>query len=153
MRIRTKETKNRSSAVRRRVAAAFTLLEMVIVLGIIALLLGGAIGVVGPKILNSAKIRKVEGDMQSFKSAFMTYWTNAGYYPTTQQGFDALVNKPTSPPVPRRWQRLLNEIPRDPWGNEYQYRFPGRKDPNEPEIISLGPDGQENTEDDISSQD
>ena len=150
MRIQTEKSIRKSF--RSRLAAGFTLLEMVIVLGIIALLLGGAIGVVGPKILNSAKIRKVEGDIQSFKSAFMTYWTNAGYYPTTQQGFDALVNKPSSPPVPKRWQKLLDEMPKDPWGNEYIYRFPGSKDPQEPEIISKGPDGQENTDDDISSQ-
>jgi general secretion pathway protein G len=152
MRIRTEQTKQSSSRPS-RLAAGFTLLEMVIVLGIIALLLGGAVAVVGPKILNSAKYTKVDGDFQGYKSAFMTYRNMSGYYPTTQQGFKALVDKPSSPPVPRRWNRLLDSVPLDPWGNEYGYRYPGSKDPNEPEFISRGPDGQENTDDDISSQD
>lgn len=140
---------------RRRFAlpAGFTLLEMVIVLGIIALLLGGAVAVVGPRILNSAKYSRVEGDFMAFKSSFMTYRNLAGFYPTTQQGFDALITRPTSPPVPRRWEKHLDSKPLDPWGNEYRYRYPGSRDPNEPEIISLGPDGKENTADDISSQD
>jgi len=131
----------------------FTLLEMVIVLGIIALLLGGAVAVVGPKILNSAKYSRVDGDFLAFKSCFMTYRNLSGFYPSTQQGFDALVSRPTSPPVPRRWEKVLDNVPLDPWGNEYRYRYPGSKDPSEPEISSLGPDGKENTGDDLSSQD
>lgn len=133
--------------------AGFTLLEMVIVLGIIALLLGGAVGVVGPRILNSAKINRVDGDLLAFKSSFMTYRNLAGYYPSTQQGFQALVARPSTPPVPRRWEKVLDSVPVDPWGNEYRYQYPGTKDPSEPDIRSLGPDGKENTADDISTQD
>lgn len=131
----------------------FTLLEMVIVLGIIALLLGGAVAVVGPRILNSAKYTRVDGDFAAFESSFMTYKILAGTYPTTQQGFEALVNRPSSPPVPRRWEKQLDAVPVDPWGNEYRYRNPGTKDPSKPEIISSGPDGEEGTSDDLSSQD
>jgi general secretion pathway protein G len=54
--------------------------------------------------------------------------------------------------VPRRWEKVLDTVPVDPWGNEFRYRYPGSKDPSEPEILSLGPDGKENTADDISSQ-
>ena len=128
-------------------------LDAQLVLGIIALLLGGAVGVVGPRILNSAKLTKVDGDFLAFKSSFMTYRNLCGIYPTTQQGFEALVKKPSTPPVPSRWQKTLDSVPLDPWGNEYQYRYPGSKDPNEPEISSFGPDGKENTDDDLSSQD
>lgn len=149
--IQQSRTKNRFR--RFQLQSAFTLLEMVIVLGIIALLLGGAIGVVGPKILNSARITRVDGDLQAFESSLMTYKILAGSYPSNQQGFDALVNRPTSPPVPRRWEQQLDSVPIDPWGNEYIYRYPGSKDSSRPELISLGPDGDEGTSDDISSQD
>jgi len=149
----THHTQSANRSFRLQPLAAFTLLEMVIVLGIIALLLGGAVAVVGPKILNSAKYTRVDGDLSAFESSMMTYKILAGTYPTTQQGFEALVNKPTSPPVPRRWEQQLQAVPVDPWNNEYIYRYPGTRDPNRPEIISLGPDGEQGTSDDISNQD
>ena len=68
----TNQSRTSNRRPRIRSAAAFTLLEMVIVLGIIALLLGGAVAVVGPKILNSAKYTRVDGDMSAFESSMMT---------------------------------------------------------------------------------
>ena len=65
----------------------------------------------------------------------------------------ALVVKPTSTPVPRRWSQVMDKIPPDPWGNPYKYRFPGKKKADEFEIYTMGPDGLENTADDQSSQD
>ncbi len=130
----------------------FTLLEMVIVLGIIAMILGGAIFAMRG-IGDAAKISQVEADFKSFESALAMYRINAGSYPTTQQGLDALVNEPTSSPQPRRWVQVMSNIPTDPWGAEYRYQFPGSKRANQFEIISNGPSGQPNTDDDISSQD
>jgi general secretion pathway protein G len=138
-----------SPSIRRR--AGFTLLEMVIVLGIIAMILGGAIFAMRG-IGDAAKLRQVESDFKSFQSAFAMYKLNAGSYPTSQQGFKALVDKPTSTPVPRRWVQVMSKIPLDPWDSEYVYRFPGKKRANEFEMISKGPDGLENTGDDLSSQ-
>jgi general secretion pathway protein G len=63
------------------------------------------------------------------------------------------VDKPTSTPVPRRWVQVMSKIPDDPWGAPYMYRFPGKKRANELELISKGPDGMENSADDLSSQD
>ncbi|MCU0749293.1 MAG: type II secretion system major pseudopilin GspG [Akkermansiaceae bacterium] len=136
--------------IRRR--GGFTLLEMVIVLGIIAMILGGAIFAMRG-IGDAAKLRQVESDFKSFQSAFAMYKLNAGNYPTSQQGFKALVEKPSSTPVPRRWVQVMSKIPLDPWDQDYIYRFPGKKRANEFEMISKGPDGQENTGDDLSSQD
>lgn len=139
-----------SAQIRRR--AGFTLLEMVIVLGIIALILGG----VGYKMLgiqDAARLKRVDGDFKSLQSLLSMYKLNAGSFPTTQQGLKALVEKPSSTPVPRRWVKLMQEVPTDPWENPYNYRFPGKKRSNDYEIISKGPDGMENTPDDISSQD
>ena len=138
--------------IRQRVAAGFTLLEMVIVLGIIAVLLGGSIALIGG-VGESAKVQRVEADFNSIGSALRAYKINAGNYPTTQQGLKALVEKPTAVPVPRRWTQVMKKMPLDPWQNEYGYKFPGSKDPTEFEIISKGKDGIEGGEQDYSSQD
>ena len=139
-----------SANLRRR--SGFTLLEMVIVLGIIAMILGGAIFAMRG-IGDAAKLRQVESDFKSFQSALAMYKLNAGSYPTTQQGLNALVEKPSSTPVPRRWVQVMSKIPTDPWDSPYIYKFPGKKRANEFEMISKGPDGMENTADDLSSQD
>ena len=136
----------------RKFRSGFTLLEMVIVLGIIAMILGGAIYMM-TGIRDSARISQVESDFKSLESALAMYRINAGHYPTTQQGLKALVEQPSSSPRPRRWVQVMSNIPRDPWGQEYRYQFPGSKRANEFEIISNGPDGQANTNDDLSSQD
>lgn len=132
-------------------ARGFTLLEMVIVLGIIAMILGGAIFAMRG-IGDAAKMKQVDADFKSLESALQMYKLNAGMYPTTQQGLKALQEKPGGTPQPRVWVQVMSKIPDDPWSSPYQYRFPGRKRANEFEIISKGPDGMENTGDDRSSQ-
>ena len=135
-----------------RHSGGFTLLEMVIVLGIIAMILGGAIFAMR-NIGDSAKLTQADNDFKSLQSALAMYKLNAGNFPTTQQGLKALNEKPSTAPAPRRWTKILDKLPLDPWGNEYVYRFPGKKDPSDFEIISKGKDGQEGTDDDLSSQD
>lgn len=144
--------KIQSPSRRHRRAAGFTLLEMVIVLGIIAMILGGAIFAM-KGIGDSAKLSQVDSDFKSLDTALMSYKLNAGNFPTSQQGLKALVEKPTTTPVPRRWSQISKKVPLDPWKQEYLYRFPGKKNPTEYEIVSKGPDGMENTADDLSSQD
>ncbi len=136
---------------RRRRAAGFSLLEMVIVLGIIAVIIGGAITVMG-KVGEGAKRTQVSSDFNSIGAALRMYQTNNGRFPTTQQGLDALVNKPSSTPVPKRWVKLMDRVPTDPWQTPYGYKFPGSVDNTTFELISAGPDMQKDTEDDISSQ-
>lgn len=135
-----------------RRSAGFTLLEMVIVLGIIAMILGGAIFAM-KGIGDQAKISQCEADFKTIDTALMSYKLLAGTYPTTQQGLQALVTKPTTTPVPRRWSQNSKKVPLDPWKNEYRYRFPGKKVANEPEIYSIGVDGIDSTADDLSNQD
>ena len=135
-----------------RSRSGFTLLEMVIVLGIIAMILGGAIFAMRG-IGDAAKLRQVESDFKSFESALAMYKLNAGSYPSTQQGLMALQNKPSSTPVPRRWVQVMSKIPNDPWGAPYGYRFPGKKRASEFEMFSKGPDGLEGNDDDLSNQD
>jgi len=144
------KTNHPAPSIRRR--SGFTLLEMVIVLGIIAMILGGAIFAMRG-IGDAAKLRQVESDFKSFESALAMYKLNAGSFPTTQQGLKSLKEKPSSTPVPRRWVQVMSKLPPDPWGVEYGYRFPGKKRASEFEMYSKGPDGQEGTQDDLSSQD
>lgn len=127
-----------SAVIRRR--AGFTLLEMVIVLGIIAMIMGGAIFAMRG-ISAGAKPTQAKTDINSYLSALSMYKLNKGRYPSTQEGLKAIVS-PTG----------VKKIVKDPWDRDYLYRYPGKIDKNEPEIISLGEDGQENTEDDINSQ-
>jgi general secretion pathway protein G len=135
----------------RRRRAGFSLLEMVIVLGIIAVILGGAIAVMGG-LLESAKRDRVSSDFRTIEAALLKYQISNGRYPTTSQGLEALVDKPSSSPEPKRWTRIMKEVPLDPWQTPYGYKFPGSEDPSTFEIISMGPDMTEGTEDDISSQ-
>ncbi|MGB1130095.1 MAG: type II secretion system major pseudopilin GspG [Haloferula sp.] len=139
----------RPSNAPRRVRAGFSLLEMVIVLGIIAVILGGAIAVMGG-MLDSAKKDRVFADFRTIDAALLKYQVSNGRFPTTSQGLGALVNNPGNT---KRWSKIMDSVPKDPWQSEYGYRFPGRKDKSKYELISKGPDGMEGTEDDISSQD
>lgn len=124
---------------------------MVIVLGIIAMIMGGAIFTM-KRISDSGAVTVVGGDFSSIENALQSYKTNAGHYPSEQQGLNALVEKPTNAPRPRRWIQIMDEVPSDPWNNEYIYKFPGSKDRSRPELISVGKDGLEGTEDDLSNQ-
>ncbi len=133
-------------------ARGFSLLEMVIVLGIIALILGAAISFSGG-ITGAARDKAAEAKIREFSAKLEAYRMVAGMYPTEQQGLDALVEKPTSAPEPRRWKQQFRRLPKDPWGDEYVYKYPGSKDQRTFEIICLGEDGELNTDDDISSQD
>ena len=119
--------------------AGFTLLEMVIVLGIIAMIMGGAIFAMRG-IGEGAKPTRAKGDMQTYLNALSLYKTNKNRYPSTSEGLQALLS------------HGVTKIVKDPWDRDYIYRYPGKIDTSMPEIISLGKDGKEGTEDDISSQ-
>ena len=135
-------------------ARGFSLFEMVIVMGIIGVILGGAIYSMG-KIGDAAKIGAVDADFTSFGSNLDMYKINGKRYPTQQQGLEALIRKPSSSPVPKRWIQTLTDEDKliDPWDTKYQYKYPGSKDNSRPEIISAGPDRQFGSDDDLSSQD
>ena len=139
--------------IRRSKLKGFTILEIVIVLGIIGVIIAGSI--VGlSKIGDGAKVQRVESDFNNLRAAVLSYKMLAASAPTTQQGLEALYVKPSSPPIPRRWSSAGTKgVPNDPWGVAYRYRNPGKKDTSDFEIYTYGPDQQENTDDDMSSQD
>ena len=95
-----------------------------------------------------AKSMRVQADLQEIKTQLQLYEAENGFYPTTEQGLQALVTQPQSYPRPTRWSQLLRELPKDPWGNDYIYRSPGVKNPGGYDLFSAGPDRQPDTADD-----
>jgi general secretion pathway protein G len=130
----------------------FTLVEMVLVLGIIALLLGAGIYQL-TGVMDSGRIKRAKADLATFGSALRTYELNASFLPSTEQGLNALVERPSSRPVPSTWVKVMNKLILDPWGNPYYYRKPGTKDKNGYDVYSAGPDGLPDTGDDIGNWD
>ena len=97
--------------------------------------------------LDVARGVKVRGDLQRIKTNLMMYQAANGFYPTTDQGLKALVQKPDTDPKPRNWHQLDTQVPRDPWGTEYS-RYPGKHNPKEYDLWSAGPDRNPVTEKD-----
>ena len=92
---------------------------------------------------------RVRSDIQSLNLSAQVYRAFNGFYPTTEQGFEALIRKPTTAPVPEHWRATLASPPDDPWGRPYVYRSPVRGRPDSFEVFSRGPDGREDTSDDV----
>jgi general secretion pathway protein G len=121
--------------------AGFTLLEVMVVVFILGLLAM----IVVPRLAgrtDEARRVKVIADLKSVAQALDLYRLDAGTYPTSQQGLAALVDRPTTPPVPARWNPAgyLDRVPVDPWNHPYVYF---RTDDDHYRLQSLGADGAE----------
>jgi general secretion pathway protein G len=130
------QTKRRN---RRARQAGITLIEMLVVLVIIGLFAA----LVAPSMLkhgDTARVTQAKAQIESFSTALGTYKLDTGAYPATEQGLQALRVRPADAP---QWggPYVTKEIPKDPWGRDYIYRYPGEHG-DEPEIISYGQDGQ-----------
>ena len=127
---------------RRRIAAGFTLIELLVVMIILAILAA----VVIPRVIGrteDARRAKAKSDIAAFETALDAYKLDNGTYPTTEQGLQALVEPPTTDPVPKNWNGpyLKKGIQKDPWGNDYVYVSPGEHNADF-DIVSYGKDGQ-----------
>jgi general secretion pathway protein G len=132
----------------RRGEKGFSLIELIVVLVILGLLAA----VVGPKLINKLgeskeKIAKLQ--IAEFGNALQLFALEVGRLPDSSEGLDALVRNPGNIPSWRGPYVSKSELPKDPWGRAYIYRSPGQH--AEFEIISLGPDGAEGTDDDVVS--
>ena len=132
-------TQNTPRTRRLRRQAGVTLIEMLVVVTIIALFAS----IVGPRLFKAAdgaKVTSTRTQINSFNQALLLYKNSTGNFPSNQQGLKALREKPGDVP---NWDGpyLQGDVPLDPWGREFVYRFPGAL-PDEPEIVSLGADGQ-----------
>jgi len=122
-----------------RSEAGFTLIEMMVVLAIIGILAA----LIVPRIMgrpDEARITAAKQDIGTINQALKLYRLDIGRYPTTEQGLNALVTKPSAEPIPQNWKigGYLDALPNDPWGNPYQYANPGTK--AEIDVFSYGAD-------------
>lgn len=121
----------------RKKQQGFTLLEIMLVVTIIALLLGTAIYKLTGNVEYARDVR-VRADIQGINTQLKLYESMNGFFPTTDQGLEALVVQPDTDPKPTRWYQLYKEVPKDPWQNNYIYICPGTKNPNGYDLYSAG---------------
>ena len=128
---------------RKNAEQGFTLLEMLVVLGIIAMLAG----LVGPQVmkqLGGAKSKTAKVQIEDLSATLDMYRLDMGKYPTSEQGLQALVERPDDA---KRWNGPYlskNKVPQDPWGTDYKYESPGQK--GKFDLYSFGADGTEGGE-------
>ncbi len=131
---------------RRARQSGFSLIEIMVVVIIIGLLAS----IVAPQVLNradEARVQKVKSDFKSIQTGLKLYRIDNYVYPTSEQGLQALVERPAMAPQPRNWDEngYLERLPTDPWGNPYLYLSPGQS--QDYNIYTLGADGVSGGED------
>lgn len=145
----------RPSAAPRRPIGAFTLLEILVALGILAMLATLAVTQVDKVFGQSQKSIAQLFVRDSMHVPLLRYRMDVGAYPTTVQGLDALLRAPDGGAA-GQWKGPYFEIrgstkPLDPWGQPYEYRHPGIKNPSGYDLYSAGPDRKAGTDDDIGN--
>lgn len=120
--------------------SGFSLLELMVVVVILSVL---ALVIV-PRVIDrpdQARVARAQSDIAAISSAVNLYRLDNFRYPTTEQGLAALVNRPSSDPVPPNWAEngYMDRMPVDPWGNPYQYLEPGVH--GDFDVFSYGADG------------
>jgi general secretion pathway protein G len=118
----------------------FTLIEVMVVVVILGILAA----IIVPKIMSrpeQARVIKAKQDILAIQSALDLYKLDNGFYPSTDQGIQALITKPTNAPTPQNWKSdgYLQKLPTDPWGEAYQYMNENEK----LRIFTFGPKGKE----------
>ena len=128
---------------------AFTLIELLLVMVILATLAA----LVVPRYtgrIEKEKIKAARVDIAQIEAVLDTFEVDCGRFPTTEEGFRALLEQPSNAP---NWQGpyLKRGTPKDPWLNPYVYRYPGQHNTRGCDLYSCGPDGQEGGADDIDN--
>lgn len=126
--------------VRHRSISGFTLIEIMVVVVIMAILAA----LIVPRVMSrpdEARVIAAQQDIRTIMQSLKLYRLDNMRYPTTDQGLAALVKAPDLPPLASNWKAggYLERLPRDPWGNHYQYLNPGVR--GEIDVFSLGADG------------
>lgn len=92
------------------------------------------------EVAENAKLERVRADFSTLTSCLKIYRLNAGNFPTQEQGLQALVEKPATAPVPRRWTKVLDKVPLDAWERPYHYQVRVKDGKREYVVSSEGPD-------------
>jgi general secretion pathway protein G len=132
--------RRKRSRLRRAAQAGFTLIEMLVVITIIGLIMA----LVAPRVLNyltESKVKAAKIQIASFSSALDLYYLDAGQYPSSSQGLEALVKRPSDLAAWNGPYLKGGFVPEDPWGHGYVYHSPSEHGPYD--IISYGADGQQ----------
>lgn len=114
---------------------------------VVIVILGVLAALVVPRVMNrpdEARALAAKQDVMQIINALNLYRLDNLRYPTTDQGLEALVARPTSGPGAGNWKQYLNKVPVDPWGRPYQYRSPGQR--GEIDVFTFGADGREGGE-------
>jgi general secretion pathway protein G len=130
--------------------SAFTLIELLLVLVILTTLAA----IVLPKFSNRSKQAKITAatvQIAQFDVALDAFEIDMGRYPTTIEGLQVLIERPASDADDWNGPYIKNNIPRDPWGNDYVYRYPGQYNQEGYDLYSLGPDRTLGGDDDITN--
>lgn len=135
---------------RARAQGGYTLLEIMLVVGIIIILLGGAVYYMAGN-LDVGRAARAEADIKMISTQLKTYEMTMLRPPNQSDGLNALVTRPTSGPNITRWRQLMKSIPLDPWGNPYAYTYPAAKSTDPYDLYSWGPDRIQGNEDDIGN--
>jgi general secretion pathway protein G len=117
----------------------FTLIELMVVLAIIGVLAA----LIVPNVLgraDDARVTAARTDVGNLMQALKLYKLDNQRYPSSAQGLQALITKPTTEPLPGNWKPYLEKLPTDPWGRAYLFMNPGLK--AEVDVLSFGADGQ-----------
>jgi general secretion pathway protein G len=125
----------------------FTLVEIMVVVVIIGMLAA----IIGPRLSDNAdqaRVTSTRTQISQIEQTLQMFHLNNGFFPSTEQGLRALVEKPTTPPEPKNYPKggYMNSknVPKDAWKNDFIYRCPGER--GDYDIISLGADGKEGGE-------
>ena len=128
----------------------FTLLEIMVVI----VILGVLASMIVPNLMGNkdkADRQKVVSDVIALENSLDMYKLDNGVYPSTEQGLEALLSRPSGSPEPRNYREdgYIKRLPQDPWGNDYILNRPGEH--SKIDILSVGIDGEEGTDDDIGN--
>ena len=135
---------------RKRNKKGFTLVELLLVL----VILGVLAGIVVPRFAGQterARETAAETQISAFKTALSTYEVDMGGYPKGKDGLKELIAQPRNAKNWRGPYLEKNEVPKDPWGNDYIYESPGKHNPNSYDLMSMGKDGRVGGDDDVTN--
>lgn len=129
---------------RRRLSHGMTLIEIMVVITLLGII-AAAVGVAAVNMLERGQVDSARTQAHEIAKSMDSYRVLYGRYPNNSEGIDALVDPPGN------GKPIMERMPKDPWGNPYQYLLPGTHNPNKFDVKSFGPDGQEGGGDDVGN--